>query len=87
MHVRVSRLDCNDGRRVTPEEVHPPVITTTADQVAVWYVSDPVSPGMHTCPGPMGTPLVLDLGEPLGTRTLVDGGTYPAQPVTSTQMP
>jgi hypothetical protein len=87
VHVLVNRTACNDGRQVTPDEVHPPVITATAGEVVVLFTSDPVSPGMHTCPGPMGTPLMLDLGEPLGARSLLDGGSYPPQPVISSAFP
>ena len=87
VHVRVSRLTCNDGRMVAPEEVHPPVVTVTDQSITVLYTSDPVPPGMHSCPGPMGTALTLDLGQPRGTRTLLDGSTYPARPVTASEAP
>lgn len=85
--VIVDRTACSSGEPVTPDEVHAPVITFTADSVAVLYVSDPVSPGSHTCQGSMGTPLTLDLGQPLGSRKLLDGAVYPPAPVESSSFP
>jgi hypothetical protein len=87
VHILVDRLACNDGVPVTPDEVHAPAITFTAVSVAVLYVSDPVSPGAHTCPGPMGTPLLLDLAQPVGQRALLDGSAYPPAPVKTTSFP
>ena len=87
VHVIADRMACSSGEPLTPEEVHAPVITFTADSVAVLYVSDSVSPGSHTCQGSMGTLLTLDLGQPLGRRKLLDGAVYPPAPVESSSSP
>ena len=40
-----------------------------------------VPPGFAiTCPGPPGTPAILRLSEPLGSRELLDGGSVPPAP-------
>jgi hypothetical protein len=36
--------------------------------------------GVQACPGPTGTPAILILPEPLGARTLLDGGRTPVGP-------
>jgi len=66
----VSRLECSDG---VTGEVHEPSVESTAEQVVVTFTVAPIPDGAHTCPGNDLVPFVVDLGEPLGDRSLWDG--------------
>ena len=91
VHIAVQDLECNDGRALTLDRIHPPVIGWTNRAVTVAIYLTPVK-GMHTCPGPAapaGQPSIdglaavaytVDLGQPLGRRQLLDGTRYPPRP-------
>jgi hypothetical protein len=96
LHVIVNDPECNDGVQLDPKRVHPPTVTFTAKAVSIGYYVDSVSPGLHTCPGPigapgrpdiMGIPVVVDLGQPLGTRQVLDATQYPPAPARTTTDP
>ena len=76
----VSRLGCNDG---VNGRVLAPTIERTADTVTVTFTVEKASPGAHTCPGPLPTPYDVDLGEPIGNRSLVDGACLSGAAATS----
>jgi hypothetical protein len=76
--VLATRIACNDG--VTGELLEPQVrYTMTA--VVITVDAEP-SPGMHTCPGNDVVPVTVELGSPIGDRTLVDG--WCADPTSTT---
>ncbi len=66
----VSRLACSGGET---GEVFEPTVESTAEQVMVTFTVAPLPEGDHTCPGNDRVPFVVDLGEPLGERSLWDG--------------
>jgi hypothetical protein len=62
------------------------VIDDAPDSVTITIGVRPLdlAPGTALdCIGPPGTPVTVTLAEPLGQRTLLDGGHYPAAPPTS----
>jgi hypothetical protein len=65
----VSRLGCNNG--VTGEVLRPGVVLTDHEVIVTFTVEH--DPDGGTCPGNDLVPYVVDLGEPLGNRDLVDG--------------
>lgn len=66
----VSRLGCNDGET---GEVLAPTIELDASQIVVTFTVAPAEPGGHTCPSNDIVKFVVDVGEPIGNRELVDG--------------
>jgi len=67
---RCSRPLTPAGRIVGPQ------IVKSADTVLVIFAVRP-RPGGQTCPSNPSTRIRVDLGEPLGERTLLDGGRLP----------
>ncbi len=83
-HILVWERSCSGGVPTTGR-MSAPVVQYSADAVTVTIGVRPVKvePGiLVTCPGPPGTPAILRLSEPLGTRTLLDGGVTPPAPPT-----
>ena len=78
LHILVWEQACSSGRPATGR-ISPPAITTSATTVTVTLGVVPLD-GAESCQGPPGTPAVVSLPEPLGTRTLLDGGHQPAAP-------
>lgn len=68
----VSRLACSGG---VTGEVLDPSIEVSADEVVVTFTVGPLpeGEGVYTCQGNTPVPYVVDLGEPLGARPIVDG--------------
>ena len=64
----VTRLGCAGGET---GEVLPPEIETSTTEIRVRFTVEPID-GRHTCPGNNDVSYVVDLGAPLGDRTLVD---------------
>jgi hypothetical protein len=67
------------GGELASGRVLPPVIETRDEAVVVTFLVEPVE-GVVTCPSNPPTPAVLDLGEPLGRRELLDGALDPPRP-------
>lgn len=70
----VSRLGCNGG---VTGQVLDPVVESDATQVVVRFAVAPKEPGAANCQGNDLVPVEVDLGEPLGDRSLVDGECLP----------
>ena len=75
LHVLVWELSCNGGTPLTGR-IGPPVIDYGATTVTITLGVRPLG-GIQTCPGTRGTPATIRLPQPLGPRTLLDGGTFP----------
>lgn len=73
--VLVTELSCNSGKPADGRIVGPQVIATR-ESVLVFFAVRP-RPGAQDCPSNPSTRLKVDLGEPLGSRTLLDGGQWP----------
>jgi hypothetical protein len=66
----VSRMACNNG---VTGEVLAPKIDMGPSEIVITFQVAPKQPGEATCPSNAGVPYEVDLGEPIGQRTLVDG--------------
>lgn len=79
--VRVEAQACTSGNPSAGGIVSPE-ITETASSVKVTFFTKPLPSGGYTCQAVPGAPYTVKLGRPLGTRTLLDGDTYPPSPAT-----
>src|SRR4051812_30575486 len=82
LHILVWERACSGGKLATGRMSNPLVEYTPAD-VTITVGVRPLVPGpgeMLSCPGPPGTPASVRLSEPLGQRTLLDGGLVPPAP-------
>lgn len=85
LHILVWERACSNGSPATGR-VSAPVVQYDTTTVTITLGVRPVRVGdgvALTCPGPPGTPAILRLAEPIGDRTLLDGGVVPAAPPTS----
>jgi hypothetical protein len=80
LHIQVWERACSSGSPTTGR-MSAPVIEYNADTVIITIGVRPLG-GVQTCPGPPGTPALVRLAEPLGERTLLDGGHVPPAPPT-----
>lgn len=71
----VTELGCNSGQPADGRIVGPAIVRDV-DRVLVIFATRP-RPGFQACPGNPSTRVVVDLGEPLGDRDLLDGGSLP----------
>lgn len=78
LHILVWERACSSGSPATGR-ISAPVIEYTADAVTITLGVRPLE-GINTCPMPPGTPALVRLPEPLGKRTLLDGGHVPPAP-------
>jgi hypothetical protein len=78
LRILVHELACSSARP-TSGRMSAPVAQYSADALVITIGVAPV-PGMNTCPGAPGTPVLVRLPEPIGNRTLLDGGRYPPAP-------
>jgi hypothetical protein len=78
IHILVWEAVCASGRPTTGR-MSAPAVTFGPTTVTVKIGVRPLG-GVQACPGPPGTPAVLILPEPLGARTLLDGGRTPVGP-------
>lgn len=82
LHILVWERACSGGSPATGR-MSGPVVEYTSASVTITIGVRPIqaAPGMLvTCPMPPGTPATMQLGEPLGTRDLLDGGHIPPAP-------
>lgn len=78
LHILVWDQACSSGIPTTGR-MSPALIAYGADSVTITIGVRPLG-GIQSCVGPPGTPAVVVLDEPLGDRTLVDGGRVPPGP-------
>ena len=78
LHVLVWEAACSGGSPATGR-MSAPVIEWATDTLTITIGVRRLD-GIQTCPGPPGTPAIVTLAEPLGRRTLLDGGRVPAAP-------
>jgi hypothetical protein len=82
LHILVWELACSGGSPATGR-ISAPVVQYATTTVTLTLGVRPlqIAPGTAvTCPGPPGTPAMMTLAEPLGSRTLLDGGLVPPAP-------
>ncbi len=82
LHILVWEQACSSGSPTTGR-MSAPVVEYASGSVTITIGVRPlqVQPGtLLACPLPPGTPTSLRLGEPLGARTLLDGGRVPPAP-------
>jgi hypothetical protein len=72
----VTERDCASGQSSEGRVVGPDILDI-GHEVLVTFAVRPLGGDMQTCPGNPVTRVVVDLGEPLGDRQLLDGGTLP----------
>jgi hypothetical protein len=77
--VGVTELACTGSRDPLPH-LHDPVVVETAEDVTVYWTSEPPD-GDQQCPGNPTATQTLVLDEPLGDRPLLDGSRWPPAPV------
>jgi hypothetical protein len=70
--VLVTRLGCNGG---VTGDVYPPTVSISDDEIVVTFTVEH-SPGGR-CPTNDQVPYVVDAGQPIGERRLVDGACLP----------
>ena len=78
MHILVWEALCASGRPTTGR-MSAPAVSLGPTTVTIKIGVRPLG-GVQACPGPTGTPAILILPEPLGARTLLDGGRTPVGP-------
>ena len=75
VHVLVKERECASGQPPA-NRLQPPQIEASASEIVVTFFVESllVTELTVTCPGNPSIPYLLNLGEPLGNRTLKDGG-------------
>ncbi len=80
LHILVWERACSSGRPTTGR-MSAPLVEYEATSVTIRIGVRPMTDSqLQTCPGPPGTPAIVRLGQPLGDRTLLDGGRSPVGP-------
>lgn len=82
LHILVWERDCSGGSPATGR-MSAPVVEYTSATVTITIGVRPLQVDAGTavtCPMPPGTPAILQLSEPLGTRVLLDGRVVPPAP-------
>lgn len=72
----VTETECTGGQAMGARLL-PPSITYGGDSVLVVFAARPLDLGMATCPSNPPSRVVVELGEPLGERMLLDAGVFP----------
>jgi hypothetical protein len=72
----VTEIACS-GNRPIDDKLLPPVIEYGANHVLVRLFLEPLEPVDHPCIRNDATRMIIDLGEPIGDRILVDGSVPP----------
>jgi hypothetical protein len=78
LHILVWERACASGKPTTGR-MSEPLIVVGPTSITITIGVRPLA-GAQECPGPPGTPATLTLPEPLGSRTLLDGGNKPPAP-------
>jgi hypothetical protein len=78
LHLLVWEQTCSGGSPATGR-MSPVVVDFEAATLTLTLGVRPKG-GTQTCPGPPGTPAILHLPQPVGDRTLLDGGKEPPAP-------
>jgi hypothetical protein len=73
----VTELECTSGRPAEGRVLPPAIRYEPTRVLVVFAVRKPPTTGAETCPGAPPTPVTVELREPLGKRTLLDGGVFP----------
>ena len=84
LHAQVLGTGCSDAGSTPATPADPEIDIGPQTVTITWFtaVSPPSGNGARFCSGPAPViPRVIDLGQPLGNRRVVDGAKYPAQPV------
>lgn len=72
---QVNERECTSGR--DPERfLHQPLVVETSEKVTIYWTSEPPKGGQD-CQGNPPIDKVVELKQPLGTRLVFDGSTYP----------
>lgn len=75
LHVLVVEISCSGG--ASPEgRILPPLVIYGSDSVLIAVAVRPL-PGANDCVGNPAYPFTVRLAEPLGSRSLLDGGVFP----------
>jgi hypothetical protein len=85
LHILVWGTTCSSGLPATGR-ISAPDIEYAPETVTITIGVRPL-PSVQTCQGVPGTPATVRLAEPLGTRTLLDGGRVPPAPPSSASLP
>lgn len=72
---------CASGRP-TGDRLLPALVEESDNEIRIAFAATPLA-GAQTCPSHPPTPRQVILNEPIGNRTVLDGGTWPARPPTS----
>ena len=75
--IEVVERNCASGRPADGR-IADPIVEYAEDAITVTIPVRPVA-GSATCPGNPRTPFVLELDEPIGDRSLLDGGPWPPE--------
>lgn len=87
IEVLVAEQGCHGSQPTDLERIVPPEVTVDDETVIVTIAIIPPT-GEQTCPGIPPVPYMVNLGEPLGDRRLLDGSqTPPTPPATQTEEP
>ncbi len=79
---QVNERECTSGR--DPERfLHEPVVVETSEKVTIYWTSEPPKGGQD-CQGNPSIDRVVELKQPLGTRVVFDGFSYPPREVSGT---
>ncbi len=76
IHALVSGRECTGGKSPTDRLVGPAVVAD-ATSIRILFALTPLPAGTYTCQGYGGAPATVDLGMPIGGRTLIDPSTWP----------
>lgn len=79
IRIEVMEHECASGRPADGR-IAGPIVEYGEDAIIVTVPVYPVDASFVTCPGNPWTPFVLELDEPIGDRTLLDGGPWPPEP-------
>jgi hypothetical protein len=76
LSIAIAERSCANGEPPEGRQIVP-VVFPDSDRVTITVLVEPLSSGA-TCPGNPWYPIVVGLGEPLGDRSLYDGGAVPS---------
>lgn len=74
---RVTEMACTSGRTAEGRILPPLIIREPRRVLVVFGILPLTAPAIQTCQAAPPTPVVVELGQPLGPRELLDGGVFP----------